>query len=115
MTTPILGLNEWDSGIAQPSVPVNTAIRWLECFATLSVISMTETDPPTGSSVSDGDVYIVANSATGDWAGQDQKIALYLGSAWAFKEAPAGKIAWVQDEGAHYYYVPGSSPEWVSL
>lgn len=112
MTTPILGLNEWDSGIAQPSVPVNTAIRWLECFATLSVISMTETTPP---AATDGDAYIVASGATGDWTGQDFKVALYLGSAWSFKEAPAGKIAWVQDEGAHYYYVPGSSPDWVAL
>ena len=115
MTTPILGLDEWESAQSQPEITVNTAIRWLECFATLSVISMSETDPPEGSNVSDGDAYIVADGATGAWTGQDQKVALYLGNAWDFKEAPAGNIAWVQDVGAHYYYVPGSSPEWVPL
>lgn len=102
MTTPILQLDEWQQGQSQPHVPVNTAIRWLELFSRLSVLSATETTPPSGSAVSDGDAYIVPTGATGDWADQDGKIAMFLGTAWAFKEAPLGSFAWVVDTETQY-------------
>lgn len=114
MTTPILQLDEWESGQAQPEVVVNRALRWLECFAQLSAISMTDAAPP--GSASDGDCYIVASGATGDWAGHDLEVALYVGTAWEFREAPAGSIAWVVDEDGHFRYAPlDSPPAWVAL
>jgi hypothetical protein len=108
MTTPILLLDEWEQGQAQPHATVNEALRWLECFAQLSVLEIATA--PTGSPDTDGDRYIVATGGTGDFAGQDAKVALYLGTAWAFREAPPGSIAWVQDEGAHRVYMPTNSP-----
>lgn len=104
MTTPILGLEEWESAQAQPEVTVNEAVRWLECFASLVVASQAVNDPPSGS---DGDRYIVGPSPTGVWAGHALQIALFMGSAWDFRNAPEGAIAWVQDEDSAFRYLSG--------
>ena len=110
MTTPILELDEWTEAQAQPHVTVNEAIRWLECFASLSVLSITTTDPPM--TPAEGDRYIVpAAGATGDWAGHDDEVALWFGTAWGFKLAPTGAIAYVEDEGVPYRYNGGWSEE----
>lgn len=108
MTTPILQLDEWASGQAQPHVTVNEAMRWLECFAQLSVFSMTTDTPPP--SPGDGAAYIVPQDATGAWSGQGGKIALYLSNAWGFRTAPPGSIAYVQDEAAHFTFMANDSP-----
>lgn len=113
MTTPILQLGEWEEAQGQPYVTVNVTLRWLECFAQLSVISQTETAPPV--SPADGDSYIIGGSATGDWAGRDSEIALFLSTAWVFRAAPIGSIAWVQDDDAHYKFVAGSPSSWTPL
>lgn len=107
MTTPILLLDEWEQGQAQPHATVNEAIRWLECFAQLSVLGL-DAAPP--GSASDGDAYIVASGGTGAWAGHDLQVALFLGDAWAFKTAPEGSIAWIRDEDVHRVYRPDDSP-----
>jgi len=107
MTTPILDLEEWEQGEAQPHVTVNTALRWLECFAQLSAVAM-DNGPP--GSPADGDCYIVDDTPTGDFAGHALEVALFMGTAWAFKVAPPGSIAWIQDEAAHRVYRPDNSP-----
>ena len=107
MTTPILQLDEWEQGQAQPAATVNEALRWLECFAQLSAIDMTNTPPGTPA---DGDCYIVGTAGTGDFAGHNREVALYMGTAWAFRTAPPGSIAWLQDESAHRVYRPDNSP-----
>lgn len=104
MTTPILDLDEWESAQAQPEVVMNEALRWLECFASLTVASQSVTDPPSGA---DGDRYIVAPSATGEWAGHDDEIALHIGGAWAFRVAPEGALAFVIDDAAAFRYLAG--------
>lgn len=110
MTTPILDLDEWTEGQAQPHVTVNESTRWLECFAALSVLDRMP-DPP--GSPADGDRYIVGGSATGDWNGHDNDIALRIGSAWAFRPAPDGTIAFVLSLGVPYRYVSGAWSEEV--
>jgi len=104
MTTPVLGLEEWESAQAQPEVTVNEAVRWLECFASLVVASQAVNDPPSGS---DGDRYIVGAIPTGAWAGHALQIALFMGDAWDFRVAPEGAIAWVLDEDAAFRYLSG--------
>lgn len=52
---------------------------------------------PPGSPAS-GDTYIVAASATGAWASQDGKVAVWAGSAWAFYTPRVGWVAYVEDE-----------------
>lgn len=109
MTTPILSLDEWESGQAQPEVTVNEAIRWLECFAQLIVESKVVTDPP---SAVDGDRYIVPAGATAEWAGHTDEIALAMGGAWAFRAAPEGSLAYVIDEGIEYRSIGG---DWTAV
>lgn len=115
MTTPILDLDEWTQSQSQPHVTVNEALRWLECFASLVVLDKDLTSPP--GSPSDGDRYIVGDSATDEWAGHDGQIALYMVNAWAFRTAPLGTRAHVLDEGEDYRYTlgSGSSAEWVII
>jgi hypothetical protein len=108
MTTPILDLDEWESAQAQPEVTVNEAHRWLECFAGLVVASQSVTDPPTGV---DGDRYIVGTGASGEWAGHDAEIALFMENAWQFRAAPEGVIAYVEDEAASFRFLSGSWEE----
>jgi hypothetical protein len=52
------------------------------------VIDSTLTAPP--SSPADGDRYIVGASATGAWAGKDNKIAVWYASAWTFYTPKSG-------------------------
>ena len=105
--TPNLGLTYLEAAQAQKHVTVNEALRWLECFCQLSVIDIAAAPP--GSST-DGDCYIVDNSPTGDFAGHALEVALYMGTAWAFRTAPPGSIAWVQADSAHVVYRPDDSP-----
>jgi hypothetical protein len=113
MTTPILQLDEWEAGQSQPHVTINEALRWLECFTQLSAIDIANAPP---GSASDGDCYIVGPAATGDFAGHENQVALYLGTAWAFRTAPPGSIAYIQDEAQHRYYDIDVSPiTWTVL
>ncbi len=54
------------------------------------------TAPP--GSPAEGDMYIVAASATGDWAGEDDALAHYVGAAWAFYAPAEGWRVWLKDE-----------------
>lgn len=105
MTTPLLQLDEWESAQAQPEVTVNEALRWLEAFSPLVVASLSVNDPPTGV---DGDRYIVGPTPTAEWTGHADEIALFLGNAWAFREAPEGSAAWVLDDAAEVRYLAGA-------
>ena len=45
-----------------------------------------------------GDTYIVAGSATGAWAGQETKVAMWTGTAWVFGTPRLGWLAHIEDE-----------------
>ena len=81
MTTPRLQLPELAQNQAQPHLTVNGALRRLDVFAQAAVTAIQNAPP--GSPV-DGVVYIVGTSPTGDWAGQANSIAAYIGTAWVF-------------------------------
>lgn len=70
------------SGTAWVQSQVTGVTPIIEVLARGSVIDATLTTPP--GSPNEGDSYIVAASATGDWAGQDNAIAIYVDSAWEF-------------------------------
>jgi len=61
-----------------------------------SVLDRDLTEPP--ASPSEGDRYLVASGATGDWSGHDNEIAEYNGSAWEFTTPNDGMAVWVEDE-----------------
>jgi hypothetical protein len=83
---------------AQKHVTHNEAIRALDAIVQIGVADRDLTAPPPGPS--DGDRYIVAGGATGDWAGHDGAIAAYQDGAWAFYAPVEGWLAWVADEDA---------------
>jgi hypothetical protein len=82
---------------AQKHVTHNEALVALDLIVQLAVIDRTRTVPPALPSV--GDRHIVAFGATGDWAGQVGRIALYAETGWQFTAPLAGWRAHVLAEG----------------
>ncbi len=87
---------------AQKHVIHNEALRLLDGIVQLSVIDRDLNTPP--GSPSDGERYIIASGATGDWADRDLNVALYTDGAWAILAPRAGWRAWVEDEGLLLVY-----------
>lgn len=69
-----------------PAAGLNSALDKVDALLQLAVIGV-EAAPPSGSS--DGDRYIVDTGATGDWSGEDGKVARYVsaGDYWQFHDA----------------------------
>ena len=89
-------------GQAQKHVTHNEALRLLDGLVQLSVLDRDLTAPP--GSPADGDRYIVASGATGDWAGWDLNVALWTDGAWLRLPPRTGWRAWVEDEGLLLVY-----------
>src|SRR5690554_288421 len=87
---------------AQKHVTHNETLRILDGLVQLSVLDRDLTAPP--GSPADGDRYIVASGATGDWAGWDLNVALWTDGAWLRLPPRTGWRAWVEDEGLLLVY-----------
>ncbi len=87
---------------AQKHVTHNEALRVLDVLTQLSVLDRTLTVPPTEPAT--GDCYIVAASATGDWAGHDQDIAVFEDTYWRFETPKTGWRGWVVAENAEVVF-----------
>lgn len=81
---------------AQKHVTHNEALRLLDVMVQLAVKSRAQTTPPTSPVL--GDRYIVPLAASGAWAGQAGRIALFESGAWQFFAPLAGWQAWVEAE-----------------
>ena len=67
---------------------------------------------PPGSPTS-GDRYLIASSgATGDWAGDEDKVAEWDGSAWVLTAAEEGQALWVKDADENRVY---NGSDWVLM
>lgn len=91
-TSPILSLPYIQPAQAQKHVTHNEALRILDAVTQLSVISTTLSSPP--AQVAEGDRFIVANGATGPWAGQEHAIAVWVDGTWQFF---APNVGWRAD------------------
>ena len=109
MTTPNLSLPELIQNQTQPHVPVNAALRIIDALVQGRVLDIDLTAPP--GSPANGDAYIPASPATGDWAGHEDDIA-YYNAGWQFVTPKAGWRVFVDDEGVFYAYGLGSPPTW---
>ncbi|MDZ7906711.1 MAG: DUF2793 domain-containing protein [Cypionkella sp.] len=107
--TPILQLPYILPSQAQKHVTHNEAIRLLDVIVQLSVAARNLPVPP--ASPVQGDRYIVANGASGDWAGRAGQIALYENGAWQFFAPMAGWTAWITSESVLASY---SGSAWTS-
>lgn len=99
-----------EQGQAQKEVTANNALRRIDAILNTSALDKDLTAPP--SVINEGDLYIVASSATGDWAGQDGKIAWYTSSAWVFITPQEGMSLWLADEDTLYVY---NGASWTTL
>lgn len=104
-------------GTLDPAAGLNLSLRVLRALTQTTVIAMDLTAPP--GSPNDGDKYIVASGATGDWSGMDDYLAEYVseGDHWDFF-APGALARFVVNiaEGQGYYFDQDSSSNgWLPL
>jgi Protein of unknown function (DUF2793) len=94
--TPLLALPLIEASQAQKHVTHNEALLALDGSVHLAVISRSLSAPP--ALPADGDRYLVAASATGEWLGHSGHIASRQGTSWRFAIPKSGWRLWVQSE-----------------
>jgi Protein of unknown function (DUF2793) len=92
-SSPRIGLPYLDAAQAQKHVTVNEALARLDVVAGARVETMTLTAPP--ATPGEGEAHLVAVGATGDWAGQDGNVAVFLNAGWDFIIPWQGWRLWV--------------------
>lgn len=95
---------------AQKHVTHNEALARLDLIVQLAVIDRVRTTPPALPAV--GDRHIVAAAATGPWAGQAGRIALYTQTGWQFTQPLPGWQAYVMIEQQMAFF---DGLTWVAL
>jgi hypothetical protein len=85
-----------DAAQAQKHVTVNEALSRADALAAGRVERRDLAAPP--ASAADGETFIVGQGATGEWAGQDGALALYLNGGWEFVAPWEGAAFWVAAE-----------------
>lgn len=96
-----LSITHIEQNQSQKEVTINEAINRIDAILNVGAIDQDLATPPV--SPSEGDLYIVASSPTGDWSGQDGNIA-YYNAGWKFIIPKEGITIWVNDEDLHYTY-----------
>jgi hypothetical protein len=107
MPTPNLGLPLLVQGQAQKEITHNEALLRLDALVQGSVRSRTLAAPP--ASPANGERWIVPPGATGAWAGQADRIAVWRDNAWMFLVPAIGWRVHVEDERLALSWVDG---EW---
>jgi hypothetical protein len=96
--TPLIGLPLLEASQAQKHVTHNEALLTLDALLHLAVLSRAlNAAPPTPA---DGDRYLIAASATGEWAGRSGQIAFREAASWRYAVPKAGWRIWVVAENA---------------
>lgn len=109
--SPILDITYLEDEQHYAEVKVNEAINRIESCCILSVVDRDDTGPPT--TPLNGDVYIPAATATGDWTGHEDELAIYY-DGWTFLDPYSGMMAYIEDEDLWLVY-DGTSWHRVSL
>lgn len=100
-TTNHLLLTLVEQSQAQKEVTVNAAFSRIDAILNTGAKSRSTATPPVSPAA--GDVYIVAASPTGAWAGQAGNIT-YYDQTWKFFTPREGMTLWVNDEDVAYVY-----------
>jgi hypothetical protein len=100
--SPRLGMTDLEQSDTDPHTSVNENDRMLEQMGNRAICTDRLTAPP-GSPV-DGRTYLIIATATGDWSGKENQLALRVGSSWKYVTPIEGTLAYVQDENAEYRY-----------
>lgn len=106
-----LGLPLLAPSQAQKHVTVNEALARLDGLTQMRLMSVATVAPP---APVDGAAWAVPVGATGDWAGQDGRIAIGSNGGWVFADPVEGWRGWIVDEarevrhdGAGWADLPG--------
>ena len=94
---------------SQKHVTVNEALARLDALTQLALTSIGAATPPV--SPTEGEAHGVGAGATGDWAGQDGNVALFLNGGWAFLTPAAGWQGWSEADGSR---VACDGAEWIA-
>lgn len=94
--TPLIGLPLLEASQAQKHITHNEALLQLDALLHLAVISRSLAAPP--ASPVDGDRYLIAASATGDWLAHSDQIAYREAGSWRFAIPKTGWRLWVAAE-----------------
>ena len=101
-TTANLGITDIVEGQGGSDIRVNGNMRIIDTLLCGRVLDRDLTTPP--GSPSEGDAYIVLATGTGDWTGEDGKIAYYTGTEWKFITPAEGFVLRVTDEDVRIEY-----------
>lgn len=109
ITLPNIGLKAgYPEGDNTWGADMNRNLRILDALANMRVLDKDLTTPPVSPTA--GETYIVATGATGAWAGQDAKLAIWevgddlVTPAWFFVTPKSGWRTYVVDEDERYQY-----------
>ncbi|MBZ0260811.1 MAG: DUF2793 domain-containing protein [Hyphomicrobiales bacterium] len=108
--TPLISLPLLEASQAQKHVTHNEALLLLDAVVHLAVISRALAAPPV--SPADGERYLVAASATGDWLGHSGHLAFREAGAWRFAVPKAGWRLWVVAESLFLVF---DGTVWIDL
>lgn len=109
-TTPNLSITYLAQNQTNKEILVNEAFLKIDSLINNGAISISTITPPV--SPNDSDLYIIPNSATGDWSGEDGKITYYNSAkGWVILSPNEGMTLWVNDEDKLYSF-DGTS--WVT-
>jgi hypothetical protein len=107
--SPILDITYLVDEQDQAEVKVNELINRLESMAIMTIQDRDLTAPP-GTPLQGG-VWIPAATASGDWTGHEDELAIYY-DGWTFLAPVSGMIAYVDDEDTWLAY---SNSHWHDL
>lgn len=96
------------AGQAQKETYHNEALAAIDAAIHACVEAAAVTDPPT--EPIEGESWLVAGGAIGDWAGQDDSLATWTGGGWRFTAPVPGMTAWNKAAG---HWLHWSSVDWV--
>lgn len=107
MPTPNTGIPYVPENTLNPAAGLNLALNVIDALLQTRVISMSLTAPP--GSPNDGDRYVPAATASGEWAGKENYVARYVeeGNFWQFYE-PGEQVSIIVNDadGVLYVYDP---------
>ena len=95
---------------AQKHITHNESIELLDTIVNLRVEAINIDVPPT--SPAEGQSWIVGSAATGDWSGQESKVATFRNGGWLFLEPSDGWMCWDENAASLRVFVEGN---WLAI
>lgn len=93
------------SSQSQKEVSHNMALNLLDMVIQPALETMSLSTPP--ASPAEGQLWIVGAAATGDWTGQEDNLAQYIGASWNFYIPFEGFKVWLKDSMVEARFLSG--------